>query len=757
MKKMIVAVAIAAWLPVVGQATEPHLVYPLQTQQINDEDDAKIYIQTRYPATDSLSHRYTKRSLLGRHYNFVQLNPEGEPCAGSIVVSVDNDGQLYRLFNNLTADPAACEVSTPLPPRPHQLLVPPSGEAAEASMQVFDPDPRTSTGQALEEGHSNVDNIYIPAEAYSLAQGIAVTLSGGKLYLANPRVVAVDIESMVELDLGPLQGLVSVESGSDFIFTRDQHEFRDVNAFYHLDHSLRYLEDLGFTGELALFDAPLKVDAQGQSANNSTYLDDVEILAMGVGGVPDSEDGDVVLHELGHAINGSLVPDWQGGDSAGIGEGFSDYWAGAYSYWVQRNRSEKFELDIFANWDGIAGAMKSQRSLNDSDARYSPEFDYRAHVSVLGTLSDQLWSTPLFQSLKQAVQHHGEAAFDELNRSILEGFAGMGDGVKMYDLARSTVDAAARLYPDKTYASILEQHFKYHRIIRDEVELVASSSVISANDNGSVSLPAMLVNTSGHLLDSFRAVLHSPELNWQHEMSVKPVAEGGAHLLMADIPLPDSLQCGAKVSLNASITTARDSAQQSRTSEQQLSFVYGQPVLKLGTQQVESVLADARLSPQGDKLLLGENLYALKVDTGAVAQDFAIYLSLEHRRLSDLNVVLRTPSGSSISLLNYQAIPVSEYEYLFTVDSLPALGDWLGQPMSGNWTLEITDRVEGEAGKLISWGIGPLKGYQCNNHSEENKEITPSVPGSSGGSINLLTLLAALMLAAVRSTRKYTQ
>ncbi|MEL6117820.1 proprotein convertase P-domain-containing protein [Photobacterium sp. SP02] len=745
-----------------SQAQAQHLLYPLDTVAIHDSDAALAYVQSRYPHTESLALRYTRQSLLGSHYNFVQQDALGRPCEGAMVVTTDQHGQLYRVFNTLLDETANCALNQPLPPRPHTLLTPPEGERVQTAMTVFDPDPRTATGRALEAGHANVDEIVIPAEAYQRVTGVEVTRKDGLLYLANDRVMAVDITAITDLALGPQQGLVSVADSEGFAFTRQDAAFRDVNAFYHLDHSLQYLESLGFRGELAVFRAPLKIDAQGQSSNNSTYLTDVGILAMGVGGVPDSEDADVVLHEFGHAINYQLVPDWKGGDSEAIGEGFGDYWAGAYSFWVQRDRSERFELDVFANWDGAVGALKARRSLNDQEARYYPEMEYRAHVSVFGTLGDQLWSTPLFQTLKQAEAVYGEAAFDEFNRVVLEGMAGMGFGMKMNDLARSTVDAAQRLYPQKNYASWLADRFRHHGILRDAVVLDQAASALAVTDNNQTQLSVALVNASEQTLAAFRAELAIPALNWHQVVAADHLAAGAISRVNESIRIPQALQCGESIALTADISVTADPAQQTQSSQQQLSFSYGVPVLSQPLQQLNQALPDARQINEGGKILLGEALFALKVPEGTanVSHDFGIQLSVSHARFSDLKVVIRTPSGRSFSLLDYQAYPLTDKSYTFTLSNTPALAQLQGEPMAGNWVLEVTDRVTGQSGQLRSWGIGAVTGFDCGETDTAAKpEDKPTAdntaqPGKSGasggGALGLFSLLFFAVMALLR-------
>ncbi|KDM92687.1 proprotein convertase P-domain-containing protein [Photobacterium galatheae] len=739
------------------QTQAQHLIYPLDTTAIPDSDAALAYVQSRYPQTDTLVLRATRQTLLGTHYHFVQQNASGQPCEGAMVVTTDQHGQLYRLFNTLLDDTANCALNVPLQPRKHALLTPPQGEIVQTRMTVFDPDPRTATGRAIEEEHTAVDDIVIPAAAYTTVSGVEVTRQDGKLYLMNDRVMAVDIVTMEALDVGPKQGLVSVTEGQPFDFTRQFAAFRDVNAFYHLDHSLQYLASLGFSGERALFTEPLKIDAQGQNTNNSTYLDDVSILSMGVGGVPDSEDADVVLHEFGHAINAMLVPDWKGGDTGAIGEGFGDYWAGAYSFWVQRNRDERFELDVFANWDGAAGAVKSRRSLHDDDARYDREMEYRAHISVAGTLGDELWSTPLFQTLKQAEAVYGEVAFDEFNRVVLEGMAGMGFGMKMDDLARSTVDAAQRLYPQKSYAEWLESRFQHHSILKEAVVLAQTTSALAVTKQDLTDLSVALVNDSDQTLAALSAQLSMPALNWHQQVQATQVEPGAVTEVNEAIQVPSSLQCGEAIQLTAEITVTQDTAQTSRYSQQQLNFTYGVPTLSQPLKALNEALSDARQINEGGKILLGESMYALTVPAGAgqISDDFGIQLSVSHPRFSDLLVVVRTPSGRSFPLMTYQSFPLKEKTYTFTPRNTPALSELVGEAMTGNWVLEVTDRVTGQSGTIKSWGVGTVTGYDCGNADtvQPNKDNTakPDNQGTSGGgSLGVLSLLFCLTMALAR-------
>ncbi|MDN3684932.1 hypothetical protein QW180_20525 [Vibrio sinaloensis] len=197
-------------------------------------------------------------------------------------------------------------------------------------------------------------------------------------------------------------------------------------AFYHIDESLRYVESLGYS----LFDEPVEVDARGLSNNNSSYFYGPKAAMFGVSGSPDAIDADVVIHELGHGVHYQIVPDWGYGHTGAMAEGFADYWAGSASYRKLFKQGSDFEIDTVFNWDGYFGTRVSTRSLWNQRARYFESSEYRAHVSVGGELGDELWSTPLFQTLKQGVEKYGEQAFTEIDTIVLESMFGLGRGMK---------------------------------------------------------------------------------------------------------------------------------------------------------------------------------------------------------------------------------------------------------------------------------------------------------------------------------------
>jgi hypothetical protein len=122
-------------------------------------------------------------------------------------------------------------------------------------------------------------------------------------------------------------------------------------TYFHIDQNQRYIQSLGFTGGAGIQDGRIDADSDGvNGADDSHYVPSTNIVAFGHGCVDDNEDADVILHEYGHAIQHDINPNWSGGDTGAMGEGFGDYWAGSYSYSTTNGPS--FHPEWAFTWDG---------------------------------------------------------------------------------------------------------------------------------------------------------------------------------------------------------------------------------------------------------------------------------------------------------------------------------------------------------------------------------------------------------------------
>lgn len=220
-------------------------------------------------------------------------------------------------------------------------------ETVEAHGTIFNPDPLSASGQ--EYGGLFVDNEDETNDALNNARNevtFTIAASENGLYKLKGRY-----SEIKELQ-NPETGLFE-QSSPVFNFTRDQDGFEAVNVYYHIDNSMRYInETLGIPLQCMYNNGLIYFDPHAfNGADNSSYGGGA--LKFGIGGVDDGEDADVIVHELGHGIHEWLI---QGSISQveGLSEGFGDYWAQSYSRGLQKansSRSSNAYNNVF-KWDG---------------------------------------------------------------------------------------------------------------------------------------------------------------------------------------------------------------------------------------------------------------------------------------------------------------------------------------------------------------------------------------------------------------------
>jgi subtilisin-like proprotein convertase family protein len=94
----------------------------------------------------------------------------------------------------------------------------------------------------------------------------------------------------------------------------------------------------------------------------------------------------------------------------------------------------------------------------------------------------------------------------------------------------------------------------------------------------------------------------------------------------------------------------------------------------------------------------------LFVDEPGRAGQFQLRLTVDHRRTSDLLIRLRAPSGAAAEVsLAERAGGLEQFVYMASADNgLARLAD---ESITGQWELTVFDRLSGETGRLVSWGI----------------------------------------------------
>jgi Zn-dependent metalloprotease len=250
---------------------------------------------------------------------------------------------------------------------------------------VFNPDPLSQAGVAYAAtGYSDGSDA---ATTQLNNARVSVTLPEIDLTAGTYKLKSTYAEIK---ELGsPNKGLFT-QSTSTFNFTRLDDGFEAVNAFYHLDKSLRYInQTLGIACvpyQSANAGAVLFDPHGASSADNSFYGNGQ--LQFGEGGVDDAEDADVVLHELGHGLH-----DWITGGGLsqvnGLSEGCGDYWAVSYSRSLNQWGSATPQYNWVFSWDGHNPFWGGRTT--DYSANYNGGLVNQIHTD------GQIWATALMK------------------------------------------------------------------------------------------------------------------------------------------------------------------------------------------------------------------------------------------------------------------------------------------------------------------------------------------------------------------------
>lgn len=290
---------------------------------------------------------------------------------------------------------------------------------------IFNPDPLSVAHVAY--GGDYVDNNDATNASLDAARSLVslpdITLTNGTYSLKSKYVQVADFES-------PATGLFS-QTSPDFLFNRNEQGFEAVNAFYHLDRSMAYInETLGIDCKSTLNGGVLLFDPHGLSGDdNSHFLPSSQRLAFGEGCVDDAEDADVVLHEFGHAIH-YWITGLKSSSSQGLGEGSGDYWAMSYSRSLNQWAPSEAHYNWMFSWDGH-NTCWAGRVTN-----YAPKYP-TSNINSSSAIhaNGQIWATMLMKI-------YDKIGKEKTDRIFLEGL-GMTNSSATQQTAAIAVRQAA--------------------------------------------------------------------------------------------------------------------------------------------------------------------------------------------------------------------------------------------------------------------------------------------------------------------------
>jgi hypothetical protein len=172
-----------------------------------------------------------------------------------------------------------------------------------------------------------------------------------------------------------------------FVFDRSSNGFSETEGYYAFDYAQRYIQGLGFTN---VNNRQQIFSVNRFKQDNSFYSPNSKEITLGLGGVDDAEDADVVWHEYGHSIQDDQQPGFgAGAESGAMGEGFGDYWAGT----LGAQLSGGFQDTCLAEWDATSYSPTNPPCLRRLDGtKHYPE-DLAGEVHDDG----EIWSAALWQ------------------------------------------------------------------------------------------------------------------------------------------------------------------------------------------------------------------------------------------------------------------------------------------------------------------------------------------------------------------------
>jgi hypothetical protein len=319
-----------------------------------------------------------------------------------------------------------------------------------AKARVFDPNPVAKLNDPSLRDHNNAASA-VPESAYSIVELPDLAPSG---MLSGPNVRIVDTDAPFT---------EHADASQPLLFDRSQPQFEEVNAYFHIDASQRYLQSLGYAGERRVVAYAIPVDAHAVGGSDNSFYaggnaDGRGQIYFGDGGTDDAEDSDVIMHEYAHAIQDWIAPGAFGGalasQSRAMAEGFGFYWAFSSSY-AQTTASGRDPFCI-ADWDARCFGDDSGQQCGYPDGADclrrvdSPKTmaDYvTAELPGTEHANGEIWASALREIFLAFTKQHGvEQGKRMIDSDVIEGTFGVAPSPTFNGMARKLLEADRALW-----------------------------------------------------------------------------------------------------------------------------------------------------------------------------------------------------------------------------------------------------------------------------------------------------------------------
>ncbi|WP_394752620.1 M36 family metallopeptidase [Crenothrix sp.] len=190
------------------------------------------------------------------------------------------------------------------------------------------------------------------------------------------------------------------QTNRKYFYNRNDSRFEQVMVYHTIDSYQRYLQALGFNNanpaHNGIHQFPILASAHWYGQDLSFYRPTNDTLHFGDGGVDDAEDGDIILHEYGHAIQEAQNPDWScdSGDNCemrAMSEGFSDYIAADFNAHQGNLAYQRKHAACVGEWDATAYSKTIPACLRRVDSN-------KTYPDLVGEKYDDsaIWSRTLW-------------------------------------------------------------------------------------------------------------------------------------------------------------------------------------------------------------------------------------------------------------------------------------------------------------------------------------------------------------------------
>ncbi|MCF8428824.1 MAG: T9SS type A sorting domain-containing protein [Bacteroidia bacterium] len=426
----------------------------------------------------------TYQSIVGTHYQFIQTYNGSEIYQSNIKIALNNQGEIINIINDLVDlrnknvpsnflknnefwafDGTELTASKKSILGNKEQLFTIENELiyenikslkkgktdTSVTVKIFNPDPLTTARSEYVAPYLNYNKLDTPSlnnERKDLLLSLKMDSAGN--YLAENKYV------LVKDIFAPNVAPFATKYKDSLIVTRNTDIFKQEMALYHIKHFQEYIQSLGFTN----IQNQLWVDPLGDFGEGSRFefSDQDPYLILGIGGIPDAEDADVIIHEYGHATAFYIAPNTVDGEERiGIDEGNSDILAVIYS----RKLSDFNWRKVF-NWDGNQ-TWNGRTTFNSKN--YVDDFVLERYGL------SAIWSGAVTDFAEQI-------GLDTTVTLLLTAMASMQSNMKIPEFAKLFIQADSLLYNKYHYATIKNSFFNRKFIPSVSIDEVFDASLI---------------------------------------------------------------------------------------------------------------------------------------------------------------------------------------------------------------------------------------------------------------------------------------